>query len=728
MPAQPRYCAYCGAANTAEDTTICFSCQQPLTFSEEDTQAILLHERYRLLTQVGAGGFGGVYRALDMAEGARVVAIKQINLHGLSAQEVIEATDGFNREVHLLSNLRHPNLPSTHDTFTDPEHWYVVMDFIEGETLEAYLKRQAQPSLPLREVLALGLQLCTVLGYLHTREPQIIFRDLKPSNVMRTANGQIYLIDFGIARHFTPGKPKDTMPFGSPGYAAPEQYGRMQTTPQADIYSLGALLHQMLTGHDPAESPFRFTPLPGTLATLNTLIQRMVATEPDERPASVFKVKAILQRLADERTHETWQITASEAARLRPVPLPAPIGFTRRGLIKGVVTLAAIGGIVTVCSTAIHISGPHVAGTIAMPPPSPGVTKKQFVYRGHTGAITALSWSPDGQYVASGSADKTVQVWRAVDGVLLYTLSGYDDPVTSIVWATDRTNVIASSGMSDGTVQVWDALRDHRDLIYHGDGRTLALAWRDRSPWIASGGTDQTVYTWSADTGQKGASYSGHTGDVRAVVWLSSPQQQGIPNERIPITTPTATPAPGATPTPPATPTPSNTIPRNLIASGGADSTVQMWDASTGEHVYTYVDHTAGINGLALFYGEPQSDLSPTAIPNIISASDDGTVQVWNLNAQFDRTVYHGHNGKVNAIAVLSTFIPYYGQPIVSAGEDQTVQIWSIHNRQQPLNTYREHQAPVRAVATSPIEDDRRIVSGDDNGLVHMWTLSSFSY
>src|SRR5438128_11181862 len=127
------------------------------------------------------------------------------------------------------------------------------MEFIEGETLEEYLNKASRGYLPLIEALDIGMQLCTVLDYLHTRFPPIIFRDLKPANIMRTANGHLYLIDFGIARHFKPGQSRDTMALGSPGYAAPEQYGRAQTTPRADIYSLGVMLQQLLTGNNPTQ-------------------------------------------------------------------------------------------------------------------------------------------------------------------------------------------------------------------------------------------------------------------------------------------------------------------------------------------------------------------------------------------------------------------------------------------------------------------------------------------
>src|SRR6266699_3917283 len=135
------------------------------------------------------------------------------------------------------------------------------MDFIEGETLENHLNKASQGYLSVQDALDIGSQLCSVLDYLHTRNPPIIFRDLKPSNVMRTPEGQLYLIDFGIARIFKQGQSRDTVALGSPGYAAPEQYGRAQSTPRNDIYSLGATLHHLLSGRDPSESPLVFPPL-----------------------------------------------------------------------------------------------------------------------------------------------------------------------------------------------------------------------------------------------------------------------------------------------------------------------------------------------------------------------------------------------------------------------------------------------------------------------------------
>src|SRR5215471_3106861 len=293
----PLYCNNCGAANQGQAER-CFVCEASL---HTPAKVPLLKERYRMLVPVGQGGFGAVYKVEDTRDGNRLLAMKEINLSALTAQEAIEATGAFNREVHLLSDLTHPNLPRIYDHFTDREHWYLVMDFIEGETLEQYLDRTRSGRLPLQEVLDIGIQLCTVLDYLHTREPSIIFRDLKPANVMRTSAGHLYLIDFGIARHFKPGQPRDTVPLGSPGYAAPEQYGRAQTTPRADIYGLGALLHLLLSGTDPADRPLHFAPLSlgedAPRRELAELVMQMVELDASQRPQSIAEVGTRLQGL-----------------------------------------------------------------------------------------------------------------------------------------------------------------------------------------------------------------------------------------------------------------------------------------------------------------------------------------------------------------------------------------------------------------------------------------------
>ena len=308
------FCSHCGASNEKEAVD-CFACGSSLVDSNQhfninntvSVQESVLEQRYRLLEKVGEGGFSTVYRAEDRTTKA-IVAIKAIDLQGLTAQEKIEATDSFNREVQMLSKLEHKNLPHLHAHFSDTECWYMVMDFIAGTTLEKRMERRKGTPLPIEEIFEIGLILCYVLAYLHNHRPTIIFRDLKPANIILTRDGRLFLIDFGIARHYKPGQTRDTIPFGSPGYAAPEQYGKAQTTPLADIYSLGAILHQLLSGDDPSQTPFRFAPLDDQQqperAALNSLIQSMVQTNPGQRPKDISAVKRELQTIATQRTFQ----------------------------------------------------------------------------------------------------------------------------------------------------------------------------------------------------------------------------------------------------------------------------------------------------------------------------------------------------------------------------------------------------------------------------------------
>lgn len=161
-----------------------------------------------------------------------------------------EHTDRFLREALFLTRLHHHAIPSLYDYFFEDDYWYLVMDYIPGQTLSHYLRTHA-PLSPL-EALNYAMQLCDVLHYLHSQQPPIVFRDLKPSNLILTEDGSLLLIDFGIARYFKEGQINDTTDFGSPGYASPEQYQTAgQTDERSDLYSLGIILHEMLTGQRP---------------------------------------------------------------------------------------------------------------------------------------------------------------------------------------------------------------------------------------------------------------------------------------------------------------------------------------------------------------------------------------------------------------------------------------------------------------------------------------------
>ena len=243
----------------------------------------ILHQRYLIVGQAGRGGMSAVFQAEDTKSGNRHVAIKKMSQGHLSTNELAEATARFQQEADLLGSLHHPNLPPIYDGFSEDGRSYLVMEYIDGKTLLQMLKDSGGRPLPVAQVLDYAIQLCDVLIYLHSHHPPIIFRDLKPTNVMVKGNGHVVLIDFGIARLFKEGQAQDTVFLGSPGYAPPEQHGTAQTNPRSDLYSLGATLHCCLTGRDPfhASDRFAFPPVyqmnPLVPLELDQLIQRMVS-------------------------------------------------------------------------------------------------------------------------------------------------------------------------------------------------------------------------------------------------------------------------------------------------------------------------------------------------------------------------------------------------------------------------------------------------------------------
>jgi serine/threonine-protein kinase len=166
------------------------------------------------------------------------------------------------------------------DHFEQDGKAYLVMEYVSGETLLSYLQREGLPQPPAR-VFEWVRQLCDALEYLHTQQPPIIFRDLKPANIMLTPQGQVKLIDFGIARLFKPGQAKDTQAFGTVGYSAPEQYGRGQTDARSDVYALGVLVHQLLTGYDPTATPFRLPPANQVNAAISPQMAAVLAAATD---------------------------------------------------------------------------------------------------------------------------------------------------------------------------------------------------------------------------------------------------------------------------------------------------------------------------------------------------------------------------------------------------------------------------------------------------------------
>ncbi|MFN8529401.1 MAG: serine/threonine-protein kinase [Anaerolineae bacterium] len=275
---------------------------------------VVLQERYKILGVLGGGGMGTVYQARDMMfkEAKRLVAIKEMQTLVTDQNLKKSMLRTFQREANILASLSHPAIPKIFDFFDIHDRAYLVMEYINGRDLEVILSQTKD--LPAAKVLDWAIELCDVLDYLHGQKPDpIVFRDMKPSNVMIDSLGKVRLIDFGIAKVFVQGvKQKHTM-IGTEGYSAPEQY-RGDASPASDLYSLGATLHHILTRKDPRlEPPFSFheRPIPNYNSTVPNKFIEVIE-------------KALSSNSTDRYTTASAMREALEEVRSRPNAIALP--------------------------------------------------------------------------------------------------------------------------------------------------------------------------------------------------------------------------------------------------------------------------------------------------------------------------------------------------------------------------------------------------------------------
>lgn len=243
----------------------------------------VIDKKYKVLNKIGQGGMSTVYLAMN-ERANKQWAIKEFRKDDVEKSKV--SMTSIRTETELLKGLSHPNLPSIVDIIDYEESILIIMDYIEGNTLKRAIDEYGPQQQ--EHVVDWAIQLCDVLGYLHSQNPPIIYRDLKPSNIMLKPNGQIVLIDFGTARQYKEDNMEDTICLGTRGYAAPEQFGgKGQTDARTDIYNLGATMYHLITGKNPSEPPYEILPIrhyiPSLSQGLEDIILKCVQNDPAKR-------------------------------------------------------------------------------------------------------------------------------------------------------------------------------------------------------------------------------------------------------------------------------------------------------------------------------------------------------------------------------------------------------------------------------------------------------------
>lgn len=297
----------------------------------------VLDGKYKILNEIGHGGMSVVYLALN-ERANKTWAVKEIRKDGGNDSEVV--SQGLVAETEMLKKLNHPNLPSIVDVIDKSDTFIIVMDYIEGRSLQSVINHSG-PQDP-EKVLEWSKQLCDVLGYLHSRQPAIIYRDMKPANVMLKPDGQVALIDFGTAREYKEHSQGDTTWLGTRGYAAPEQFGgRGQTDARTDIYCLGATMYHLLTGYSPADTQFVIYPL-GELVPafagsgLEKVVAKCCEPDPANRYQSCAELMYALEHVHDEdavairERNRKWNLFIASCV-LALIGLVGTVGFAIMG-------------------------------------------------------------------------------------------------------------------------------------------------------------------------------------------------------------------------------------------------------------------------------------------------------------------------------------------------------------------------------------------------------------
>jgi hypothetical protein len=486
----------------------------------------------------------------------------------------------FVREATVAAGLQHPGITVVFDADAHNGRPFIVTELLSGRDLSKVLA--AHPGgLPLDHVLDFGAQLADALAAAHGRG--IIHRDLKPANLFvqadeRLPNGRLKVCDFGLARDLG-ASPKATVAGGTPAYMAPEQWRTAAAGPGADLYAVGCILYEMLTGRVPFEGASPPTLMeqhltqppvpprdlkPGIPAAVGDLVLSLLSKEPASRPAGAAEVLAILAR-------------PQEAQRQAPAPARTPVGQEPSRLVRTLtghtghvngVAFSPDGALLATCSADCTARLWDVATAQAV-----------STLNGHANGVSSVAFSPGGALLATtGGHDHAARLWDVATGRTVGTLTGHADSVYAVAFSPDG-RLLATVGSLDKSTRLWDVATGQIIGTFTGYGVFL-VAFSPGGTLLATGSADGTARLWDVATGRTAGTLTGHADSVHRVAF--SPDG-------------------------------------GLLATASADRTARLWDVATGRTVCTLTGHTSRVTAVAF---SPDGMLLATA-------STDHTARLW---------------------------------------------------------------------------------------------------
>lgn len=417
-------------------------------------EGIILNNRYEIVRKIGGGGMGAVYLASDNNLGGVLRAVKEMVQAHIEEEQQAKAIEDFKRESMILSQLDHPSIPTIYDYFFDEDEgrFYLAMKYISGGDLSARLRAAPEGKLDEKTVTEWGIQIADVLDYLHNQPTTIVYRDLKPSNIMIDGNsGRVMLIDFGIARSINQKEEKGVTAVGTMGYAPPELFSG-NVEPRSDIYSLGSTMFHLLTGADPQSNPllifdFQKNPRPRQInSQLSDQMERFIMRSVEYNAASRFESAAEVRAVLTEHLANLNQgmITYGVKAAPESVSLanqPVFCGFCGQRIVATDLFCAFCGSKQPIAQKGVHS---EIYGR--------GATTAKLLVEG-TSELQSPIFSLDKEEILIGRRDPMSNIFPEVD------LSKYD-PQTKIsrrharIWREGNTFLVEDLGSSNGTMLV----------------------------------------------------------------------------------------------------------------------------------------------------------------------------------------------------------------------------------------------------------------------------------
>lgn len=717
----------------------------------------LIDQRYEILEPIGRGGMGAVYKARDTRLSS-TVAIKRMLVDPTPSQ-----VEAFRREAQLLANLHHPALPQVSNFFRDQHGYFLVMKFIEGQDIAALLARGA-PAADVEQVFTWAATLLDVLIFLHQQRPPVIHRDIKPQNVKLAANGQLYLLDFGLAKgraeHHTPEPGSDSLFGYTPQYSPIEQIQGAGTDERSDLFSLAATLYHMFSGTPPPNANARMLSFidrqPDPLRPLTELnsavpplldvvIRRSLALRASDRFASAREMRGQLEAARPAvmaagrvrsvgqpaaRTQTTAPAPAAHpahtagviAAGYQAVPAGAspvtPANRQRMHLVQ-VLLLLGVLPLATLLLAAMDLlpttrgrelaalgAGAYVLAATAGLAFSWAAGRHEYVLREHQDAVLGVAFAPSGRHLATAAGDGTIYLRNPSTGRAITLCSGHK-PIRKICFSPDSSVLVAAAG--DARLQLWQA-RDGAPLP-HLIGHTAQvwdIALAPAGDLLASAAEDATVRLWNLHEGVCRYVLRGHQGGVWSIA--IAPDGRHIASAGEDALVRIWQLRDGALRGILAGHTEGiNAMcyspDGRLLASGAHDTTIKIWDAGSGARLHDVRGHALPITRLAF---HPGGRL-------LASCSRDATICLWRIGEHRPLCRLTGHSDYISAMA----FSPD-GRTLASASWDATVRLWRVRDGAE-LDCLRGHTARIHQLAFAP--DGRTLVSGSLDRTVRVWKL-----